>query len=116
MTPRVSIVMPVHNEGNDIVPVLDRLFESVSLECEVLVVVDVPEDTTVDAVLSYPETEPRLRLAVSPPLGVPVGAMAATARGTAHTAGLAAAPILLAIGHLDPDRYVGPGHDATSRW
>ncbi|BEP14152.1 glycosyltransferase family 2 protein [Acidothermaceae bacterium B102] len=65
MTPRVSVVMPVHNEGTDIVPVLDRLFESVSLDCEVLVVVDFPEDTTVDAVLSYPETEPRLRLAVS---------------------------------------------------
>ena len=42
--PRVSIVVPAYNEGNQIVPVLDRLFESVHLQCEVLVVVD--DETT----------------------------------------------------------------------
>ena len=54
LTPRVSIVMPVHNEGDHIVPVLDRLFESVSLQCEVLVVVDSAEDTTIPVLSRVP--------------------------------------------------------------
>ena len=61
----MSVIIPAYNEGTDIVPVLDRLFESVTLDCEVLIVVDFPEDTTVDAVLSYPVDEPQLRLVVS---------------------------------------------------
>ncbi|MDX6212870.1 MAG: dolichol-phosphate mannosyltransferase [Frankiales bacterium] len=65
MSPRVSVVIPAYNEGTNIYPVLDRIFESVLLECEVLVVVDFPEDTTADAVRAYPEDEPRLRLVVS---------------------------------------------------
>jgi dolichol-phosphate mannosyltransferase len=48
--PRVSIVIPAFNEGSDIVPVLDRLLESVTLPCEVLIVVDFAEDTTIPAV------------------------------------------------------------------
>jgi glycosyltransferase involved in cell wall biosynthesis len=48
--PRVSVVIPAYNEGSDIVPVLERLLEAVSLPTEVLVVVDFPEDTTVAAV------------------------------------------------------------------
>jgi dolichol-phosphate mannosyltransferase len=65
MSPRVSIILPAYNEGTDIYPVLDRLFESVTLDCEVLVVVDFPEDSTAEAVRAYPEDEPRLRLVVS---------------------------------------------------
>jgi dolichol-phosphate mannosyltransferase len=65
MSARVSIVIPAYNEGANIVPVLDRLFESVTLDCEVLVVVDFAEDTTADVVFGYPEDEPRLRLVVS---------------------------------------------------
>jgi dolichol-phosphate mannosyltransferase len=60
-TPRVSVVIPAYNEGDEIVPVLDRLFESVTLDCEVLVVVDFTEDTTVPVVEKYAVTEPRLR-------------------------------------------------------
>jgi len=45
--PRVSVVVPAYNEGEDVLGVLDRLFESVRLPCEVLVVVDFPEDSTV---------------------------------------------------------------------
>ena len=51
--PRVSVVIPAYNEGTDILPVLDRLLEAVSLPCEVLIVVDFPEDTTIHAVDSY---------------------------------------------------------------
>lgn len=51
--PRVSIVIPAYNEGKNIIPVLDRLLEAVTLPCEVLVVVDFAEDTTRPAVEEY---------------------------------------------------------------
>ena len=63
--PRVSIVVPAYNEGDQIVPVLDRLFESVHLQCEVLVVVDDENDTTVPVVTEYALKEPRIRCLVN---------------------------------------------------
>jgi dolichol-phosphate mannosyltransferase len=63
--PRVSIIIPAYNEGEHIVPVLDRLFESVRLSCEVLVVVDDEADSTVSVVCDYAEKEPRLRCLVN---------------------------------------------------
>jgi dolichol-phosphate mannosyltransferase len=62
--PRVSVVIPAYDEGEAIVPVLDRLLESVRLECEVLVVADFPEDSTVPVVEKYAVAEPRLRAVV----------------------------------------------------
>jgi dolichol-phosphate mannosyltransferase len=63
--PRVSVVIPAYNEGDHILPVLDRIFEAVHLPCEVLVVVDFAEDTTVPVVDEYSLKEPRLRCVVS---------------------------------------------------
>jgi dolichol-phosphate mannosyltransferase len=63
--PRVSVVVPAHNEGSDIIPVLDRIFESVRLQCEVLVVVDSPDDGTVPVVTGYADKEPRLHCIVN---------------------------------------------------
>jgi glycosyltransferase involved in cell wall biosynthesis len=63
--PRVSVVVPAYNEGRDITAVLDRLFESVRLPCEVLVVVDAPEDSTVPAAEEYAVKEPRLACLVN---------------------------------------------------
>jgi dolichol-phosphate mannosyltransferase len=63
--PRVSVVVPAYNEGDHIRPVLDRVFESVRLHCEVLVVVDSAADTTVPVVTAYAEKEPRLRCLVN---------------------------------------------------
>lgn len=63
--PRVSVVVPAYNEGAHIEPFLDRLFESVTLPCEVLIVTDMAEDTTVPIVLARAEHEPRLRSVVS---------------------------------------------------
>ena len=58
---RVSIVVPAHAEGDHIVPVLDRLFESVRMPCEVIIVVDDPGDNTVPVVEEYAQKEPRIR-------------------------------------------------------
>jgi glycosyltransferase involved in cell wall biosynthesis len=60
VNPRVSIVLPVYNEGDHVVAVLDRLFESVHLACEVLAVFDTPEDTTRPHLEEYATREPRL--------------------------------------------------------
>jgi glycosyltransferase involved in cell wall biosynthesis len=64
-TPRVSVIVPAYGEGANIVPVLDRVFESVKLPCEVLVVVDSDRDDTVPVVTAYAEKEPRLRCIVN---------------------------------------------------
>lgn len=61
MTPRVSVVVPAHNEGAAIITTLNRLFEAVTLPTEVLVVVDSPEDTTVPVLGDYASSEPRLK-------------------------------------------------------
>ena len=63
--PRVSVVIPAHDEGAQVAGVLDRLFESVRLSCEVLVVVDSPDDDTVPVAERYAEKEPRLRCLVN---------------------------------------------------
>ena len=59
--PRVSIVVTVYNEGESVNQCLDRIFESVSLPCEVLVVYDTPNDTSADHLHDYALREPRLR-------------------------------------------------------
>ncbi|HSZ48813.1 MAG TPA: glycosyltransferase family 2 protein [Streptosporangiaceae bacterium] len=58
---RVSLVIPAYNEGTAIAPVLDRIFDSVRLPLEVLVVVDTGEDPTIGVVEEYSDKEPRLR-------------------------------------------------------
>jgi dolichol-phosphate mannosyltransferase len=63
--PRVSVVVPAYNEGRYITAVLDRLFESVRLPCEVLVVVDSAGDTTVPVAEEYAVKEPRLACLVN---------------------------------------------------
>jgi dolichol-phosphate mannosyltransferase len=63
--PRVSVVVPAYNESHHITPVLDRIFESVRLQCEVLVIVDSADDTTVPVVAEYARKEPRLRCIIN---------------------------------------------------
>ena len=60
MTPRVTVVVPVYNEGAEITAFLDRVFESISMPCEVLAVFDRPEDTTVPFLEEYAARESRL--------------------------------------------------------
>ena len=59
LEPRVSVVIPAYNEGADINPVLDKLLGCVAGPCEVLVVVDFAEDTTIEAVDSRPRPQVR---------------------------------------------------------
>lgn len=65
MKPRVSIVIPAYNEGPQIEDVLGRLSEAVKLPCEVVVVVDSPDDPTVPYVEKYAIADPRVRVVVN---------------------------------------------------
>ena len=53
-------MIPAHNEGDGILACLDRVFEAVTLPCEILVVFDSPDDTTVPYLEKYAEEEQRL--------------------------------------------------------
>jgi dolichol-phosphate mannosyltransferase len=65
MSVAISVVIPAYNEGDAIVAVLDRIFDAIESSCEILVVVDFEEDTTVPVLRSYSEREPRLQMLVS---------------------------------------------------
>ena len=60
MKPRVSVIVPVYNEGENVVACLDRIFEGVSLPCEVLCVFDSAQDSTVPYLEKYAREDPRL--------------------------------------------------------
>jgi dolichol-phosphate mannosyltransferase len=60
VNPRVSVVIPVYNEGDAIVACLDRLLDAVTLPCEVLVVFDSEDDTTREPTEKYAVEEPRV--------------------------------------------------------
>jgi glycosyltransferase involved in cell wall biosynthesis len=61
MKPGVSVVIPVYNEGEAIMPCLDRILRAVTLPCEVLVVYDMPEDTTVPYIEKAALADARVR-------------------------------------------------------
>jgi glycosyltransferase involved in cell wall biosynthesis len=58
--PRVSVIVTAYNEGEAIVTCLDRLLDSITLPCEILVVYDSPTDTTAPWVEKYQRAEPRV--------------------------------------------------------
>jgi len=59
--PRISVVIPVYNEGADIVRCLERILREVLLPCEVLLVHDMPEDTTVPYAQEIAQHDRRVR-------------------------------------------------------
>ena len=60
MRPRVSVIVTAYNEGEAIVTCLDRLLDSITLPCEILVVFDSPSDSTAPWVEKYQRAEPRV--------------------------------------------------------
>lgn len=65
MSLAISVVIPAYNEGAAIIPVLDRIFDAVESECEILVVVDFEGDSTVPVLRDYSEREPRLHTLIN---------------------------------------------------
>src|SRR5262249_44234508 len=58
--PRVSVVIPVYNEGEAITACLDRILAGVTLPCEILVVFDDDADSTVEPLRKYAEHDERI--------------------------------------------------------
>jgi glycosyltransferase involved in cell wall biosynthesis len=65
MKPRVSVVVTARDEGEAITDALSRITEAVSLPCEVLVVCDSRDDTTVSWVEKYERVDDRVRLVIN---------------------------------------------------
>ena len=63
--PRVSIVIPAYNEGDAITPGLERIVAAVTLDYELLVVVDTADDTTVPVVKAFSRKHPQVRIAIN---------------------------------------------------
>ncbi len=61
----VSVVVPAYREEAGITRVLDRLVEAISLDHEILIVVDFDDDPTIDAVRQHVGDHPRIRTLVS---------------------------------------------------
>jgi glycosyltransferase involved in cell wall biosynthesis len=57
--PRVSIVIPAYNEGENIIAGLDRIVEAVTSDFELLVVVDAESDSTIPVIATYPDKRVR---------------------------------------------------------
>jgi len=63
--PEVSVVIPVYNEGAAIVGCLRRILREVMSPCEILVVHDLPDDTTVAHARPVVAADPRVRLVLN---------------------------------------------------
>jgi glycosyltransferase involved in cell wall biosynthesis len=61
MRPQVTIVIPAYQEGESILVCLHRILREVTLPCEVLVVHDTPDDSTVPYVEKINREDPRVR-------------------------------------------------------
>lgn len=88
MIPRVSIVIPVYNEAEDVLPVFSRIVDSVAMPFEVLVVYDDPSDTTAPVVADYDDSRFRgvlNTLGRGPALAIRAGFAAAKADVVAVT-------------------------------
>ncbi len=64
-SPSVTVVIPAYQEADGIAPVLDRLVEGISLEFEILVVVDDAADSTVEAVRAHSGHDERIRTLIN---------------------------------------------------
>ena len=65
MIPRVSVVIPAYNEGDAVLPVLERIRESTNISNEVIVVVDDETDSTAPHVLAMSGEHLNIRLVIN---------------------------------------------------
>jgi len=60
--PLLSVVIPVYNEGEPFLNMLESLAARLQIPCEILVVFDMDEDTTVAPTLRFAKTHPFVKL------------------------------------------------------
>ncbi len=73
--PRCCIVIPARLEGDAIVPVLRRIEEGVTLPFECVVVIDDPEDPTIQVVTEKTDGDQRFRVVINETAAGPAGAI-----------------------------------------
>jgi dolichol-phosphate mannosyltransferase len=97
---RVSVVIPVYNEGEAIVPCLNRILQGVHIPCEILVVYDDPSDSTLPYLEKFAASDVR----VVPVLNTQgVGPARAIRSGIEH-ASAPVAVVTMADGSDDPEQ------------
>lgn len=100
MIPRVSVVIPVFNEGESVEGILKRISESIDFEHEIIVVYDHDDDTTIPTLLSLHEYDNRFK-----PLKNTLGS--GPAKAIRSGIGAAKSPVVvvtMADGCDDPDQ------------
>jgi dolichol-phosphate mannosyltransferase len=97
---RVSVVIPVYEEGEAILPILDRILEAVNIPCEILVVYDHEDDSTAPIVSGYHARDPRVR----PVLNTYGRGPARAIRFGIENASAAVAVVTMADGSDDPEQ------------
>jgi len=98
VSPRISVVIPAYNEGEEIGGFLDRLLAALPAEADVAVVVDFPADSTLPPARRHAGRDPRLRPMVSDYGPGPANAIR---YGVDHTAGRVVV-VMMADGCDDP--------------
>lgn len=63
--PRLTIVIPAYNEDEGIIPGLSRIEDSVTVDHEVLIVVDTATDSTIPPVANFARKHPQVRTVVN---------------------------------------------------
>jgi dolichol-phosphate mannosyltransferase len=64
-SPRVTIVIPAYNEGDHILPGLNRILEAVETPADIVIVVDSADDTTVKPIAALSKKHPQVSIAVN---------------------------------------------------
>lgn len=90
LRPRVSVVIPVYNEDEAIIPCMERLLRDVLLPSEILLVHDTPDDTTLPHARQLAKHDNRVRTVLNtygrgPAAAIRFGIDAARARVTVVT-------------------------------
>jgi glycosyltransferase involved in cell wall biosynthesis len=62
---RATIVIPAHNEGDDILPGLERIVAAVETPAEIVVVVDTNDDSTIAPVRKFAKSHENVRIAIN---------------------------------------------------
>jgi glycosyltransferase involved in cell wall biosynthesis len=98
--PEVTIVVPVHNESDLVIPMVQRILDRVSMPCEVLAVFDSMDDTTRPHLEKLAERDERL----VPTLNDVAPGPAAALRYGFETAHAEIVVVTMADGSDDPDQ------------
>lgn len=98
--PEVSVIIPAYNEGDALVPCIERILDAVTKRCEIIVVYDRETDTTAPVAQRLAAEDPRIVPVLNPHASGPANAIR-------HGFSVASAPVAvvtMADGSDDPQQ------------